>query len=100
MKKVKVNAIRLGVERSEKFYGLKARGRRTTNIRVSRVMVRIGHCSQLNYLSDKFDGRMREYYHRFKRAPEVLVCNRPQADGTEIIILRGKFKIESAGITG
>lgn len=93
-------ALSRAVKRSEKFYGLRARRARAVDIAWPKALARIGHCSQLNYLSDKFDGKLREYFHKFKKPPEVFVADKPQPDGSELIILKGKFKIKSVGITG
>ena len=92
------------IEKAEKisklFYGMRPRNMRKTRITWPRALVLLGKCAQLNYVCDKFDGKVREYYHRFGPGCMVFAGDSPQADGTQLLIIKGKFKIQKAGITG
>lgn len=65
-----------------------------------KALVHVGKCSQINYVNDKFDEKLREYFHKFESMPDMFFAEKPQPDGTELIVLKGKFKIEPQGITG
>lgn len=90
------NAIRL----SKRFHGKSPRWRRRIRIDWPERLTRLGACTRLDYLSDKFDGRHRIYFHKFKKAPELYADPNGQHDGCNLLVLRGKFKIKAAGITG
>lgn len=92
--------IKRAVVRSYEFHGAPPRNLKVVNIKIHPVLVHIGGCMQLNYLSDKFDGEEREYYHRFGPGCKVFAFDRPQPDGSEILIIKGKFKIKPVGLTG
>ena len=65
-----------------------------------KALTHLGECSQVNYINDKFDGKLREYYHEFKNRPQLFASDRPQPDGSEMLLIIGKFKIRKEGITG
>jgi hypothetical protein len=88
------------IERSAMFYGMAPRTLKRVFIKWPKALVHIGRLAQVNYVCDKFDGKMREYYHRFGRGCQIYTAERPQPDGTNILIIKGPFKIKPAGITG
>jgi hypothetical protein len=63
-------------------------------------LVGIGDAAQINYVSDKFDGEVREYFHKFGPGVEVFAADQPQPDGRELLVIIGKFKIKPEGIVG
>jgi hypothetical protein len=97
----KINkATRRALELSRKFYGFDPRKIKGINITWPKALVSIGAAARINYISDKFDGKTREYYHQFDKPAVVYVGDQPQKDGTSLIIIHGKFKIKPEGIVG
>lgn len=94
------DAVKRAVELSRKFYGFAPRKLRQVNIEWPTALVFIGAGAQVDYVADKFDGKTRQYYHRFEGPTEVFASDRPQKDGSNLLIIRGKFKIKKEGITG
>jgi len=95
-KKVLARALKI----SKQFYGFDPRSIHTINIDWPDALVCIGAAAQINYISDKFDGVIREYFHEFEKPAVVFVAESPQKDGSNLIIIHGKFKIKPEGITG
>jgi hypothetical protein len=60
----------------------------------------IGPCTMIEYVSDKFDGRVRRYYHKFGKGTRVYFDPAHQKNGEAILIIRGPFEIKPEGITG
>lgn len=88
------------LELSRKFYGFDPRTITKVNLEWPRSLVCIGAAAQVDYVSDKFDGVVRRYFHEFKSGAVVYVGATPQKDGSNLIIIHGKFKIRPEGITG
>jgi len=88
------------LQRSADFYGFRPRRLKAICIDWPKAVVDFGICTQVNYVNDKHDGKVREYWHRFDKAPRVFFGDKPQKDGSEIIVIVGKFKIKNEGITG
>ena len=88
------------VAASEMFYGLKARHKKSQVYAWPKSLAKIGPCVRLEYLSDKFDGKKRQYFHDFGPGAEVFFDPRTQANGDALILIRGKFTIKPEGITG
>lgn len=65
-------------------------------INIPKELVFIGKATELNYQSDKWDGKSRHYRHKFKTFGNVLAS----PDGTMVIITGLNFKIKPEGITG
>jgi hypothetical protein len=63
-------------------------------------LVSLGRCAAVDYISDKFDGKVRRYTHEFEGVAELLADPEEQSDGTRLLIIRGDFLIEPDGITG
>lgn len=96
----KNKSLKKAVKLSRKFYGFDPRKIKKVNITWPRALVSIGAAAQINYISDKFDGKMREYFHNFENKAVVYVGDTPQKDGTSLIIIHGNFKIKPDGIVG
>lgn len=94
------DAVRRAIELSKQFYGLAPRHLKTTRLTWPQALIMIGPCAQVDYVSDKFDGKKRRYYHRFEGPCTIYAADKPQSDGTNLLIIRGKFKIKKEGIIG
>lgn len=60
----------------------------------------IGPIARIEYVSDKFDGKARQYFHDFGPGAQAYFDPRPQSNGDTLLIIRGPFKIKPEGITG
>jgi len=85
---------------SKAFYGFDPRYLKRRNITWPGALVLLGACPQVDYISDKFDGKKRQYYHEFKRPTLIFAGPKPQRNGDNILIIIGKFEITEAGIIG
>lgn len=85
---------------SRRFFGMNPRGRRSIAVRWPKAVTQLGICTRLEYASDKFDGKLRVYFHDFKRPPVLLTPGRQSGPGANMLILFGRFHVEDAGITG
>jgi len=85
---------------SETFHGFKPRYLKHRRIDWPQALTQIGHLVQVDYLSDKFDGKMRRYYHEFDAPVNLYADADAQPGGNNILIALGKFKIKKEGITG
>lgn len=70
-----------------------------------RALMMLGLCAQVDYVSDKFDNKIRRYFHEFELSdPEkpclLLADAQPQPDGSHLLIIKGHFKIKPEGIVG
>lgn len=59
-------------------------------------MIYIGKATEINYKSDKFDGKARLYRHKLKSFGEILIS----PNGKTIIITNLKLQIKPEGLTG
>lgn len=91
-----VAAVRL----SKLFHSLNPREIVELDVTWPKALVSLGLSTRLDYLSDKFDGEPRVYFHEFDRPPMLFTAAALQPNGDSILILIGKFKIEKAGIVG
>ncbi len=85
---------------SEKFFDMKPRFTKKIDIDYPKVLIRLGTCERVDYISDKFDGKNRYYYHEFDGPCELFTGESPQKNGYGLLIIIGKFKIKPEGITG
>lgn len=92
--------IKRAVKISKKFHRLPPRRITHHRIKMPRALIHLGECSQVNYVTDKWDEQTREYSHKFENKADLFASDRPQPDGRQMLMIIGKFKIESAGITG
>ena len=98
--KKKKKWIQVAKELSRKFYGMMPRSVKNIEIDWPKSLILIGLCPEVNYISDKFDGQLRQYFHEFEDPPIIMVGVPKQKDGDNLIIIKGKFKIKSDGIVG
>jgi len=85
---------------SEKFHGARPRTVRRQPIEWPKSLVHIGALAQLDYISDKYDGTLRQYFHEFEKPCSVFAGAIAQADGTNLLIVKGRFNIKADGIVG
>lgn len=85
---------------SKKFHGAAPRTVKHIDFRSPKCLALIGSCAQLDYVSDKWDGKRRQYYHKFEKPCLVMADPDPQPDGSRMIVLLGTFKINERGIIG
>jgi len=89
------------IKKSELFYGFTPRRVRKLKLRLdTKVLVALGNCVQVDYVNDKFDGKTRRYFHEFEQPARLLFVPEPQADGSNVLIIVGKFKLLADGIVG
>ena len=93
-------ALKRALRLSREFFEFEPREVKAIDIDWPKALVCLGACPQVDYISDKFDGVVRHYYHEFEEPCQVFAGESPQKDGSNILILHGKFKLESDGITG
>lgn len=86
--------------KSAEFHGFVPRRIRKVSIKWPRALVHLGPCVQLDYVSDKHDGKLRQYFHEFKSRCELYAAPAAQPNGDGLLILKGKFKVKPEGITG
>lgn len=87
-------------ELAERFNGKPPRRIRSVKIRWPRALMHVGPCAQLDYVSDKWDGKLRQYFHEFTGRCDLFAAPAAQPDGDGLLILKGKFKLKPEGITG
>lgn len=102
MAKRKSRALRKALAKSEEFFGAKPRWVKKIELEYPRTLVQIGSCPRVDYVSDKWDGKLRLYFHQFdsEDMPVILAAPEPQPNGDNMILIIGKFKIEAEGIIG
>jgi hypothetical protein len=88
------------IDISKRFFGFEPRHIRKIDFKMPRAVAKLGTAVRLDYVSDKFDGVKRIYWHKFKKPPAVYVLPDTQKNGDNVIIIRGKFRIKKEGITG
>lgn len=91
------------IEISEKFFQFEARNKKKINMNFptrNTALVKLGECSQVNYVCDKFDGVVREYFHEFEDPCVLMVNPIKQPGGKTMLVILGKFKIGADGIVG
>jgi len=93
-------AVDRAVKLSKKFYGFKPRRLKTINIKWPKALTHLGACAQVDYVSDKIDGKVRRYFHEFGPGVEIFASPEPDAGGRNVLIIRGKFKLTDKGIEG
>jgi hypothetical protein len=100
--KRKSRALRKALAKSEEFFGAEPRWVKKIELEYPRTLVQIGSCPRVDYVSDKWDGKLRLYFHQFdsEDMPVILAAPEPQPNGDNMILIIGKFKIEAEGIIG
>ncbi len=85
---------------SEKFYGQAARFEREVDIDWPKSLVSLGVCARVDYITDKWGDGLIRYWHEFTGPAMLFADPDVQVDGNQLLVIYGKFKIESDGITG
>lgn len=93
-------AIKKALKLSREFHGLEPRRIKNIEVEIPKALVQIGSCSQINYISDKFDEKIREYFHEFESEVLLFADVEAQPDGSWLLLLKGNFKVKPEGITG
>lgn len=88
------------VKAARMFTGLPTREVWNEHFEWPKALPMIGPCTEVEYVSHKFDGKLRRYYHKFGKGARIYFDNKPQRNGDHILIIRGPFKIKPEGITG
>jgi len=96
----KTAAVKKAVKISKEFFQFKPRKIKKVKFNSPKALTHLGECSQVNYINDKFDGKFREYFHEFENKPQLFAADRPQPNGSQMLLIIGKFKIKKEGITG
>jgi hypothetical protein len=85
---------------SKAFYGFDPRYLKRRNLTWPKSLVLLGACPQVDYISDKFDGKKRQYYHEFVHPTLIFAGPKAQKNGDNVLIIIGKFEITEDGIVG
>jgi hypothetical protein len=88
------------IDLSKKFHGFHPTAISHIDIRLPKAIMQIGACAQVDYISDKYDNKLRQYFHRFEKPCLVFATVNPQRDGDHILIIKGQFEITEDGIIG
>jgi hypothetical protein len=88
------------VELFAEFYKRRPKAIHHVEIVWPKALTQIGLCAQVDYVSNKYDGKPRRYYHKFKQPCWVYAAPNPQPDGDNLLVIKGKFKIKAEGIIG
>lgn len=93
-------ALKRALDLSREFFDLEPRKVKRVDIDWPKALVCLGVCPQVDYISDKFDGKIRHYFHEFEGPCQLFAGDAPQVDGSNILIIHGNFKLKPEGITG
>jgi len=85
---------------SRRFYGFRPRRLRAAKIVWPKALVLLGGCAQVDYVSDKHDRKLRQYFHEFEPGVLLLAGERPQPNGYNLLLIFGKFDITKDGLVG
>lgn len=85
-------------ELSRKFHQLEPRFQTDVKLEWPKALTAIGDCAQVDYISDKFDGKARQYFHKFKKPCRIYAAPKKLPDGQRMLIIIGKFDIKPEGI--
>lgn len=81
--------------RLESFTGHKAEVLTKHNLKIPKVVYKLGDCDGIAYTATR-DGMVEKYYHSFKkRARPVLAVNH---DGSQLYIINGSYSVNEGGI--
>lgn len=90
------------IKKSAEFFGFLPRRLHRIEIDWPKAAFIIGAGVRIDYASDKFDGKKRVYFHEFKPSSRVVIfaAEKPQPNGDNILIVKGKFRITDRGLIG
>lgn len=92
--------IRAAAALSKLFHQLAPRFLKEVDIDWPKALTCLGGCAQVNYISDKFDGKLKEYFHPFEGPCKLYAGTRNGRQVQGLLIIHGKFKITKDGIEG
>lgn len=92
--------VEKAVDRSEEFHGFVPRRIKSITIDWPGSLVHLGRCAQVDYISGKFDGEVRRYFHEFGEGVQLFASQGPMRSGKEMLVIIGNFKITEDGIVG
>jgi hypothetical protein len=92
--------VKRAARMSELFNGRPPKRVTSVNVTLPKALVHIGPCAQIDYVSGKFDGKKRQYYHVFEGQAELYAAADPMPDGRTLLMILGDFEIKPEGITG
>jgi hypothetical protein len=93
-------ATKKALDLSRKFYSFDPRRISRRNIVWPKSFLVLGSCAQVDYISDKFDGKFKQYFHEFSGPCVLLGSPDSQKNGERMLIILGKFKLTKDGIIG
>jgi len=99
-RRVTRRALDAALELSRRFFGFDPRSVKKITMEVPKALVMLGTCAQVNYLCDKFDGRPREYWHKFEGAAILAATPDKMPNGSRMLVIIGNFEIDEDGIKG
>jgi len=85
---------------SKRFFGFRPRRVKRVRIEWPKSFLSLGQCAQVNYVNDKWTGKVVEYFHQFEPGTVVLVAASPQPNGDNLLVIKGPFKITEEGLVG
>jgi len=88
------------IEKSTEFFGFLPRWVRRKKITWSGQLIQIGGCVRVDYVNDKYDSKVRRYFHEFENQAQIFADPVPQKNGEMVLVIVGRFKIEAEGIIG
>lgn len=92
--------LKKAIDMSKKFFGFDPRKLSKAIIKWPKALWLIGGCARVDYVNDKWDGEPTQYYHYFESDVAVYAFPEPQEDGSNILLIKGKFKITADGLDG
>lgn len=92
-------AVHLAADLSRRFYGFDPRHLKMIDLKWPKALTHLGQCSAVNYISDKFDGKVREYVHDFDGKVHLFAGAPSQRKGKNMLIIIGNFGLTEKGIT-
>lgn len=92
------NPLKKAVRLSKEFYQLDPRRIVEMDFKPPRSLVKVGECARVDYVNDKYDGKVRRYYHEFEKRCRIYADPEPQKNGDSVLIIIGKFKIKPEGL--
>lgn len=95
-KRHREKAVRL----SRAFFGFDPRRLHRIRITWPKAVSTLGGCAAIEYVCDKFDGKVRQYRHEFEGSCMVLAAPDCVAPGKRMLIVVGDFEITKDGIKG
>jgi hypothetical protein len=97
-KKTKINPVKQrSAEKKFLDFSQRTKAKKTNySLEIPNTMIFIGNAPEINYISDKFDGKKRLYKHKLKTHGKILI-----SPNGELIIITGlKLNIKKEGLTG